>query len=85
MMEKIKQTLFTGWHVARWIRLAFGIFFMIQAIQMQDGFMGLAGAFFLFTAATNTGCCGAGGCATPIQKHKKEDIENITFEEIKNQ
>ena len=61
----IKQTLFTGWHFMRWLRLGIGIFIAIQAIQMQDPLSGFIAAFFLFQAATNTGCCGAGGCAVP--------------------
>ena len=83
-MKTIKQTLFTGWHFMRWLRLAFGIFFIIQGIQMHSTLIGVAGAFFLFTAVTNTGCCGAGGCATRLQKDSKGEPEVITFEEIKN-
>ena len=83
-METIKQTLFTGWSFMRWLRLAFGIFFMVQGIQTPDTLMGVVGAFFLFTAVTNTGCCGAGRCAAPIQKNATDESEEITFEEIKN-
>ena len=83
-MDTIKQTLFTGWHLMRWIRLAFGIFFVVQAIQMHDALIGVAGGFFLFTSITNTGCCGAKGCAAPSQKGNTEAPKEITFEEIKN-
>lgn len=83
-METIKQTLFTGWHFMRWLRLVFGIFFIIQGIQSSDTLIGVVGAFFLLTAVTNTGCCGAGGCATPMQKKSTNEPEEITFEEIKN-
>lgn len=83
-METIKQTLFTGWNFMRWLRLAFGIFFTIQGIQSSDTLMGVVGAFFLLTAVTNTGCCGAGGCAVPIRKDSTDKPEEITFEEIKN-
>jgi hypothetical protein len=71
-METIKQTLFTGWHFMRWLRLAFGIFSIIQAIEMHDSLIGAIGGFFLFTAVINTGCCSAGGCATPMPKDAKE-------------
>jgi hypothetical protein len=80
-METIKQTLFTGWHFMRWLRLVFGIFFVIQAIQMHNTLIGVVGGFFLFTAVTNTGCCGAGGCATPVKKDITGEPEDITFEE----
>ena len=83
-METIKQTLFTGWHLMRWLRLVFGIFFMVQAIQMHDLMIGLIAGFFLVTAVTNTGCCGARGCAVPKQKDVKDKPEEIEFEEIKN-
>lgn len=83
-METIRQTLFTSWHFMRWLRLVFGVFFVIQAIQVHDVFLGIAGGFFLLTAIANTGCCGAGGCAVPVRKSTKEERAEIEFEEIKN-
>jgi hypothetical protein len=83
-METIKQTLFTGWSFMRWLRLVFGIFFIIQGIQSSDTLVGVVGVFFLLTAVTNTGCCGAGGCAIPKQDESVGEPEEITFEEIKN-
>lgn len=76
----IIQTLLTGWHFMRWLRLGLGIFIAIQAIQNHDTLSGFIAAFFLFQAATNTGCCGSNGCAVPI---KKTNIEEIEFEEVK--
>ena len=81
-METIIQALFTGWHFMRWLRLALGIFFIIQAIDMHDSLMGAVGGFFLFTAVTNTGCCGAGSCVLPKRKNTEENIEEISYEEI---
>lgn len=83
-MDTIKHTLFTGWNFMRFLRLGFGVFFIIQAIQSHDTFIGLAGAFFLFTAITNTGCCGNAGCAVLPHKNKSDSIEKINFEEIEN-
>ena len=79
----IKQTLFTGWNAMRWIRLALGIFIAIQAAQMHDTLSGIIAAFFLFQAITNTGCCGATGCAVPTSKSKSDKIEDIEYEELK--
>lgn len=84
-METIKQTLFTGWHLIRWVRLVFGIFFIVQAIQMHDLMVGAIAGFFLVTAITNTGCCDAGRCAAPTRKATEKSTEEISFEEIKNQ
>jgi hypothetical protein len=83
-METIKQTLFTGWNFMRWLRLVVGIFFIIQGIQSSETLMGVVGTFFLLTAVTNTGCCGARGCGVPTQKNTTVEPEEITFEEIKN-
>ena len=83
-METIRQTLFTGWHLMRWLRLAFGIIFIVQAIQMHDMLVGAIAGFFLFAAVTNIGCCGARGCAVPTKKGTQKSIEEISYEEIKN-
>ena len=84
-MEAIKQTLFTGWHFMRWLRLAFGIFFTVQAIQTPDTLSVIAAAFFLLTALTNMGCCGAGTCATPRNRNNSKSSEDIPFKAIKDQ
>lgn len=70
-MKTIKQTLFSGWHFMRWLRLALGLFFMVQAIQVYDSLMWLAAGFFLFTSLTNTGCCGSGTCNIPAKKNQE--------------
>lgn len=68
----------------RWLRLAFGVFFIVQAILIPDTLLGIVGGFFLLTAVTNTGCCGAGSCAAPVRENTKKEPEDISFEEIKN-
>ncbi len=80
----IQQTLFTGWHFMRWLRLGLGIILSIQAFEMHDTFSGFIAAFFLFQAITNTGCCGANGCATPLKPTHTRDVDDsINYEEIK--
>ena len=70
--------LSTDWHFMRWLRLALGVFVSVQAVQMHDPLAGMIAFFFFFQAVTNTGCCGAQGCALPAQKK-----EVITTEEVK--
>lgn len=79
----IKQTLFTGWHFMRWLRLGLGGFIAIQAVQNHDTLSGLIAAFFLFQAVTNTGCCGANSCTAPAAKNNTDKIEEVEFEEVK--
>ncbi len=82
-METIRQTLFTGWHFMRWLRLILGSFIAFQAIQLHDTMSGLIAGFLLFQAFANTGCCGSNGCAVPVSKKENNEIDNIEFEEIK--
>lgn len=81
-METIKQTIFSGWHLMRWVRLIFGVFFLVQAFQIHDIMIGIIAGFFLLTALANVGCCGARSCAAPVQKETKDGIEEITYEEV---
>jgi len=84
-IEAIKSTLFTNWHLVRILRLVFGIFVLVQAVTMRDAVAGMISALFLFQAFTNTGCCGASGCAVPSSSVSKEQkIEAVEYEEIKS-
>ena len=83
-MQTIKETLFTGWHFMRWLRLVFGIFFIVQAVQMHDFMVGIIAGFFLLTAIANVGCCGARSCAAPMNTKTGDATEEISYEEIKN-
>ncbi len=82
MMETIVQNLFTNWHFMRWLRLGLGFFVAVQAIQHLDALAGLIAFFFLFQAVTNTGCCGASGCAAPTSSKKDIKTEDVEFEEV---
>ena len=82
-MQTIKTTLFTDWHLARLIRLGLGLFIAIQAIRTHDSLSGFIAAFLLFQALSNTGCCGANGCAVPTTRSKHDRNADVEFEEIK--
>ena len=78
-----KETLFSNWHFMRWFRLGIAVFFAVEAFRLHDAMFALLSSFFLFQAATNTGCCGAEGCAMPTSNNHKNKPDEITFEEIK--
>jgi hypothetical protein len=71
--KMIKETLFSGWHFVRWLRLVLGIFIAMQAIETKDALSGLIAAFFLFQAVSNTGCCGTDSCAINPQQKKLQE------------
>lgn len=76
------HTLLSGWNVVRIIRLILGVMLVIQAIQTKFWGAGLLGGLLLFQAITNTGCCGASGCAVPVNK-SKQNVDTIEYEEVK--
>ncbi len=83
-MSYLKNMLLTNWHLMRVLRIVIGVSFGIAALKGGDGFMALAASLFLFQGITNTGCCGAGSCATNYST-KQQDIEDTEFEEIKTE
>lgn len=84
-LDSIKSTLFTNWHLVRILRLVFGVFVLVQAVTMRDALAGMISALFLYQAITNTGCCGASGCAVPTTSvNKDQKIEEVEYEEIKS-
>lgn len=78
-----KETLLTNWHFVRWLRLGMGLYAAVVALQLRDPLSGFIAALFLFQAVTNTGCCGAGGCAIPSSKRSLSEVKEIDFEEVK--
>lgn len=77
----MKEIIMSNWSWMRIIRLLAGIAIIIQAIVNKDIVFGVAGILFTSMAIFNTGCCGVGGCNTPIQISNKS-IDEITYEEV---
>lgn len=82
-MQTVKTVIFTNWHFARWIRLGLGLFIATQSVLAHDAFSGVIAALLLFQALSNTGCCGASGCATTPIKPNESRIDEVEFEEVK--
>ena len=84
-MSSIKEGLMTNWHLMRIVRLALGVWMAGWGVQAHDWGMGLFGAFFLYQAIANTGCCGTAACAPPRRRTftNKEDVKEIEYEEVK--
>ncbi|MEJ7829454.1 MAG: hypothetical protein WKF91_14690 [Segetibacter sp.] len=66
------KTIFNNWNVMRGLRLALGIFALVQAFIQRDITVGLLAGFLLFTAIANVGCCGSYGCAINFNNTKKQ-------------
>lgn len=77
------DSLLTNWHFMRILRLVLSAFFLYDAIETKHIMPGILGAFLLFQAITNTGCCGADGCQVDKSKDIKNQNEEPEFEIIK--
>lgn len=65
------KKILVNWPFLRVLRLAIGIYALVEAIVQKDAIIGVLAAFLLVTALTNVGCCGTNGCAVNV--HKKRD------------
>lgn len=71
-----------NWNFMRVLRLALGIFIIVQGVQTKEWVFVALGGLFSLMPLLNMGCCGASGCNTAISK-SHEKTEDITYEEIK--
>ncbi|MHB1921586.1 MAG: hypothetical protein ACYCOO_05055 [Chitinophagaceae bacterium] len=82
----IRQIVFSGWNLMRWLRLGIGSYFLISGLRQPDNLMALIGGFFLFQAIFNVGCCGSGGCGvnTSSRGPQGTPATDVEYEEIKS-
>lgn len=84
----IRDTLFPmiryNWSVMRAIRLAMGIFILIQGWLVADYLFAFAGLLFSVLALLNLGCCSTGGCYTSSTRKKEpnEQSRETVYEEV---
>lgn len=71
-----------NWDFMRVLRLAIGIFIIVQGVQAKEWLFVGAGVLFSLMPILNIGCCGVSGCKTPVSKSSKK-IEDITYEEVR--
>lgn len=71
-----------NWNFMRVLRLALGIFVIVQGIQAKEWWFVAMGGLFSLMPLLNIGCGGVSGCNTPISKKNKK-VEDITYEELK--
>ena len=77
----MKQAIFSNWNFMRFLRLALGIFIIVQSVIAKDWAIGLLGLLFTAMPVFNIGCCGVNGCATPVKK-STDNTKDVTYEEV---
>jgi len=76
------NNLFKKWNFVRMLRLAMGIFLMVEAIQSGMWLLAAIGAIFASMPLLNIGCCSTGNCSIPTRDSKSSNDE-VHYEEIK--
>lgn len=76
------KSYFRSWDLMRVLRLALGIFIIIQGIIAKEWLLAGLGGLFSLMPLMNVGCCGVSGCNTRLPKSNKK-LEDITYEEIR--
>ena len=80
MLANITQ----NWGFMRVIRLALGVYAMIEAVKAHELLMGMLGLLIAGMALFNMGC-GTQGCGVPIVKNTKTKDQNqdeVEYEEV---
>lgn len=68
----VVNTIFkTSWGFSRWIRLAIGMAFLIDAYYKHSEIVAFFGAFLVYQAAFNTGCGLGNGTCSNVQGNPK--------------
>ncbi|MFZ4056896.1 MAG: hypothetical protein ACOYKE_02105 [Ferruginibacter sp.] len=71
------------WNFMRALRLAMGIFIVVQGIEVKDTLFAIAGGVFALMALFNMGCCATGNCSVPANKIKStEKVPQTIYEEV---
>jgi len=59
------ENTFKSWNFLRILRLAMGIFLIVEAVKSGMWFLVCVGVIFVAMPLFNIGCCAAGNCSLP--------------------
>lgn len=76
------DNLFKNWNFVRLLRLAMGVFLVVEAVQSGMWILVAVGAVFVVMPLLNIGCCAAGNCSVP-KPNSKGSSDEVHYEEIK--
>lgn len=81
-MAWLKQQVLYGWSWIRAARLLIGVFALVEAYRMHNNMLGMLAGIIFIQGLLGIGCCGT-TCAPRRVAGKKDEKEEIQFEEIK--
>lgn len=80
----MKNTILTNWHLFRFIRLAIGLYLLIDGIRTEMWMLIGLGALFTIMPLLNKGCCAASSCNVKTKNSSKFDSDEMICEEVKS-
>lgn len=84
----MRYRMLYGWNIRRVIYLVVGIIVIVYAINTQDWWPAIFGAYFAAMGLLGFGCA-AGNCSTGFYQAKRKsdtnNTENTSYEEIKSE
>lgn len=69
-----------NWNIMRVLRLALGIFIIVQGIMAKEWLIAGLGGLFALMPLMGIGCCGLSGCRTDGARIPRK-MEDISYEE----
>lgn len=76
------QNIFKNWNFVRILRLAMGIFLVVEAVKSGMWLLVFVGAVFVAMPLLNICCCTTGDCSVPT-RNSKNNRDEVEYEEIK--
>lgn len=70
------------WDFMRVLRLALGLFIVVQGIQTKEWLFVILGGLFSLMPLLNMGGCSASGCSTPTSRKSDKKTADTTYEEV---
>ena len=76
------QNIFKNWNFVRLLRLAIGIFLVVEAVKSGMWILVAVAAVFVAMPLLNIGCCATGNCSVR-GRHSKNINDEVEYEVIK--
>lgn len=80
----MKNNILNNWNLFRFIRLAIGLYLLIDGIRTGMWMLIGLGALFTLMPLLNKSCCAASNCNTSTKNSDQFDSEEIIYEEVKS-
>lgn len=81
-MSSFIKTISCNWHFMRVLRVVLALAILIQSWFAKDSTTAVIGLMLLAMGLFNIGCCGPGGCYTPVKKHQPSVQKEPVYEEV---